>query len=231
MADFTLYIGNKNYSSWSLRGWLALTVTAAGFEEVKLPLDTPEFYETLKGLSPTRCVPLLVDHRGSRDIRVWDSLAIVDYLARAFPEAGLWPDEIEAYAYARSVVAEMHAGFTALRSALPMNIRADYGGRGLGPAVQADVARIDALWSEAREHFGASGPYLFGERFTAADCFYAPVVSRFKTYGITLSETAAAYRRAVLDHPAMRAWSADAIAETRVVAMDEIDQSLMVLGG
>jgi glutathione S-transferase len=230
MADFTLYIGNKNYSSWSLRGWLVLKVSGANFEEVKLPLDTPEFDEAVEGLSPTRCVPFLIDHRGEQDIRVWDSLAITDYVAKLFPKAGLWPEQDDAYGYARSVVAEMHSGFDALRSALPMNIRADYGGRGLGPAVQRDVARIDALWSEARTRFGASGRYLFGERFTAADCFYAPVASRFKTYDVALSEPASAYRQAVLDHPAMQAWTAEAIRETQVLERDEIDQGVTVLG-
>jgi glutathione S-transferase len=230
MADFTLYIGNKNYSSWSLRGWLVMKVSGASFDEVRLPLDTPEFYRVVQDLNPTQCVPFLIDHRGDRDIRIWDSIGIVNYITRCFPDAGLWPEQDEAYAYACSVVAEMHSGFSALRSALPMNIRADYGGRGLGPAVQEDIARIDALWSEARDRFGASGPYLLGECFTVADCFYAPVASRFATYGVGLSDTAAAYRQAVLDHPAMRTWMADALRENEVLDIDEIDQSLSVLG-
>jgi glutathione S-transferase len=229
-AEFTIYIGNMNYSSWSLRGWLPLRLTGATFEQVKLPLDTPEFRDSIGDISPSGCVPVLVDHRGEQDIRIWDSLAITDYLARAYPGAGLWPGDSPAWAYARSIVAEMHSGFSALRSALPMNIRADFRGRSFGPAVKKDVARIEAIWNGAQTRFSAGGPYLFGPWLNAADCYYAPVASRIKTYGVTLGEAAQAYVEALLAHPFMQEWTDGARSETAVVAMDEIDPDAPVLG-
>ena len=230
MTEFTLYIGNKNYSSWSLRGWLPLMLSGASFSEVKLPLDTPAFYTALAGISPTVCVPTLVHHCVDGDITIWDSLAITDYLARRYPVANLWPDTDAAYAFARSVTAEMHAGFMALRAAAPMNMRAAFHGLGLSDAVAKDVQRIEAIWDEARTRFGGGGPFLFGSEMNAVDAFFAPVVSRFKTYDVALSDGGRAYCAAVIDHPAMQAWHREAVLETARVAADEIDPATKILG-
>ncbi len=230
MSDFTLYIGNKNYSSWSLRGWLPLELSGADYKEVKLPLDTPEFYASLEGITPIKTVPVLVHHSESGDITTWDSLAVIDYLARIFPDAGLWPSAPEAYAYARSVTAEMHAGFPALRGAAPMNIRSHFTGLGFSEPVTKDIKRVEALLCEARSRFGAGGPYLFGANMNAVDAYFAPVISRFKTYDIKLSPVATAYAEAILEHPAVQKWTRDALDEGMVVDLDEIDPAIKTLG-
>jgi len=225
MSDLKIIIGTKTYSSWSLRGWLAVRHTGLAFEEIKLPLDTPEFYQRIKAYSPTSCVPALCDG----DVRVWDSLAIIDYCARIAPEKFWWPEDKAAYANARSVAAEMHSGFMALRGAAPMNMRDRRTGLTLSDAVQKNVDRIDTLWTEARTRFGAGGDFLYGE-FGAADMMYAPVVSRFESYGIQLGETSRAYMQAVLEHPYIKEWKADASTETQVVAQDEIPADATCLG-
>ncbi|HEY7953839.1 MAG TPA: glutathione S-transferase family protein [Polyangia bacterium] len=203
MAKLSIIVGSKNYSSWSLRAWLALEQTGAPFDEVVIALDRPETKGEIARHSPSGRVPAL--HDGERV--VWDSLAIAEYLAERFPEAGLWPADENARAIARAVSAEMHSGFSALRQNMPMNMRASAPGRGRAPGVDEDLARIFAIWRECRERFGAGGPFLFGRR-SIADAMYAPVVSRLTTYGVALDETAAAYSRAIWELPAMQRWLA-----------------------
>ncbi len=225
MSDLKIIVGTKNYSSWSLRGWLAARHTGLPMQETKLRLDTPEFYEEIKDLSPTSCVPAL--HHG--DVRVWDSLAIIDYCAHIAPEKNWWPDEPAAFAHARSVSAEMHSGFTALRNHAPMNLRGQWSNLTLGEAVQKNVSRIDAIWSEARTTFGQKGAFLYGE-FGAADMMYAPVAARFITYNIAVSDTAKAYMDAVRTHPYVEEWYAEAATESQIVHQDEIPADAKSLG-
>lgn len=209
MAKLTLVVGNKNYSSWSLRAYLALEATGAPFEEIVVRLDQPDTAEKIRAHSPSGRVPALVDG----DFVVWDSLAIAEYLAEKFPAAQLWPADARARAAARSVSAEMHSGFAELRGNLPMNMRRSLPGVGHTPAALADAARIQQSWVECRARFGAGGPYLFG-RFSIADCMYAPVVSRFVTYGVPFANAAAReYGEAIAAWPAYRRWLEAARAE------------------
>lgn len=225
MPDLHIIVGTKNYSSWSLRGWLAARHTGLRMQETKLRLDTPKFYEQIKDLSPTSCVPAL--HHG--DVRVWDSLAIIDYCAQIAPKKNWWPDEPAAFAHARSVSAEMHSGFTALRNHAPMNLRGQWSGLTLAEEVQKNVDRIDAIWSEARSIFGQKGAFLYGE-FGAADMMFAPVVARFITYGIAVSDTAKAYMDAVRTQPYVEEWYAEAATESQIVHQDEIPADAKSLG-
>jgi glutathione S-transferase len=208
----TLVIGNKNYSSWSLRAWLALKRTGAAFEEIMVPLDRPETRAAIRAHSPTGRVPVLED--GERTI--WDSLAIAEYLAERFPDVGLWPADEEDRALARSVCAEMHAGFAALRSRMPMNLRARYPGQRRSPEVDADIARIQEIWEDCRHRVGENGPFLFGA-FTLADAFYAPVVSRFRTYDVAMGGVCRAYAEAVWAWPDLQSWAAAAAEEPHVI--------------
>lgn len=209
MPALTLIISNKNYSSWSLRPWLVLRQAGIAFEEVRIPLWQPESAALLTAWSPSGKVPAL--HDG--DIRVWDSLAIYEYLHESFPQHELWPAGAAARAVARSVSAEMHAGFDALRQNMVMNIRARYPGKGRTPECSADIERIVAIWTDCRVRFGSGGDFLFG-RFGIADAMFAPVVLRFQTYGVALGGAARDYADAVLALPALQAWVADAVAET-----------------
>lgn len=208
MSGFTLVLGNKNYSSWSVRAWLAAKQTGIGFDEIVVPLDRPETAEAIAKHSPSGRVPVL-KHDG---LVVWDSLAIVEYLAERYPEAGLWPADAAARAVARSVSAEMHASFPALRSQMPMNARASKPGRERTAEVESDIRRIMALWGDCRRRFGEGGPFLFG-RSSAADAFFAPVVSRFKTYGVELDEVSRVYADVVLSWSFVVEWFVDAQAE------------------
>ncbi len=218
-----LYIGNKNYSSWSLRAWLAMTQAGIAFSEQPLRLDWADgspFKSTLLALAPTGRVPLLIDDDG---FAVWDSLAIVEYLAESFPAKHLWPAERRQRARARSLCAEMHSGFTALRNRCPMNVEAslpDVGARCRSewPDVAADLRRLDAMWSEALAQSG--GPFLFGN-FGAVDAFYAPVCSRIRTYALPVGAGAAAYVERVHALPEMRAWCEAARAENDFLEEDE----------
>lgn len=213
MPKCVLVIANKNYSSWSLRGWLALRRTGIAFEEILVPLARPETRDAILEHSPSGKVPLLE----YGDDAVWDSLAIVEYLAERFPAAGLWPADPAARAIARSAAAEMHAGFMAMRRGLPMNLRARHPNHALAADVAAEVERIRDIWRTCRGRFGATGPFLFG-RFSAADAFYAPVVGRFRTYGVALDAVCRAYADAVWDTPDMREWAAAAAAEPYTIA-------------
>ena len=216
MPSLTLIIGNKNYSSWSLRPWLLLRQAGIPFDEVRIPLYAPGSTEALAAWSPSGKVPAL--HDG--DLRVWDSLAICEYLNERFPDKQLWPADAAARAVARSVSAEMHAGFSALREHMSMNIRARRPGQGRTPECLADVARILAIWTECRARFGGGGNFLFG-RFCIADAMYAPVVLRFQTYGVALEGAARDYADAVRALPALREWVAAGVAETERIEQFE----------
>lgn len=220
MAEFTLVIGNKNYSSWSLRGWLMAKIAGIDFEEVMVPLDLPDTAASIRKHSPSGKVPVLL-HRG---LAVWESLSIAEYLNDLKPEAHLWPPAVAARAHARSVSAEMHAGFSELRANMPMNIRASYPGKGMTPAVRADIERITGLWRDCRKRFAGAAPkddgFLFGA-FGAADAMFAPVVTRFRTFGVQLDNDAEAYCAAVMAHPAMKEWIAAARNEPWLIASAE----------
>jgi glutathione S-transferase len=214
----TLLIGNKNYSSWSLRPWIAMKAADIPFSETVLPLDTPEFKSRVGAVSGSGKVPALIDG----DVHVWESLAILEYLAEKFPAAPLWPADAAARAHARVIAAEMHAGFLPLRRHCPMNFWRPVRRRDLTPEVGGDVRRIDAIWSECRKRFGQGGRFLFGD-FGAADAMYAPVVSRFHTYAVEVSAASRAYMDAVMTLPAWREWDSAARKEQWVLAKDEVD--------
>ncbi len=216
MTACTLIIGNRNYSSWSLRGWLAASQSGLAFETELVRLSEPGSHAALLRHSPAGRVPVL--KHGDRV--VWDSLAIIEYLAELCPDAGLWPADTDARAMARSIAAEMHAGFAALRDQMPMNLRKDLPGKGRGPGVALDIARVTAIWHACRARFGEGGPFLFG-RYSAADAMYTPVASRFRTYGVALDAPGQAYADAVLAWPAFLAWQTEALNEPWVIAEDE----------
>ncbi len=204
-ADLQLVIGNRNYSSWSLRAWLAMRQSKLPFDEIFVPLNVPETDAALRKHSPSRLVPVLK----TSGITVWDSLAIIETLAELAPEAGIWPRDKDARAVARSVSAEMHSGFYRLRRDMPMDMRTDRSGTQHTGGAMDDIAKIVARWAECRERFGASGPYLFGA-WSAADIMYAPVVSRFRTYGVPVDAETQAYMDAVWSQPDMAIWVAAA---------------------
>lgn len=206
MADFTLYIGNKNYSSWSLRGWLMAKAAGITFEEVLIRLRQPNTKAEVLRHSPSGRVPALVHG----DVSIWESLAIGEYLAELFPDAQLWPQDRGWRAVARAVSTEMHAGFSALRTHFPMNMRSSFPNRASTPEVQADVDRINAIWHDCRTRFGKEGAFLFGSTFGNADAMYAPVVTRFRTYKVELDPGAQAYCDAVWAYPPMQEWAAAA---------------------
>jgi glutathione S-transferase len=214
MAQLKLYVGNKNYSSWSLRPWLALKAADIDFEDDVVPFDFPAGNPAIKALSEVGRVPILVDG----DFRLWESLAIIDYVADLFPEKRLWPQDIRDRALARAYSLEMATGFRALRNACPMNLRRPRKAMAVGEDVLADVARIEKIWSEALARSG--GPFLFGD-FSAVDAMFAPVVNRFDVYMLTEAPQSRAYMQAVADHPAFRDWAAAAAKETWIVAEDE----------
>lgn len=209
-----LVIGNKNYSSWSMRPWLAMRAAGIAFEEVFIPLYTDNEADKDRILSFSRAgkVPALVDG----DVTVWDSLSIIEYLAERFPDAKLWPQDRAARAYARSISAEMHSGFLPLRSECGMNLHRPVGAVTLSADAQANVARVQEIWTECRDRHGKSGPYLFGA-FTAADAMYAPVVHRFRTYAIGVSPQVQAYMNTMMALPAFAEWTKAGLAETLVI--------------
>jgi len=216
MSPLTLVIGNKNYSSWSMRPWVLLKQLGIAFEEVKLRFHTDEWNAEIERRSPSRLVPVL--WRGEQS--VWDSLAIMEALAEWHPELPVWPRDPLARAFARCAAAEMHSGFRDLRTSMPMNIRASHPGKGMNPATHANIERIEALWGEARRRFGASGDFLCGA-FGAVDAMYAPVVMRFHTYAVKLAPENARYCEAMRAAPGVRAWVESALAEKEFVAEDE----------
>lgn len=215
-----LVIGNKNYSSWSLRPWLALRHFGIEFSELRIPLYTETSAQLLKEYSPAGKVPVLLDGDLDSEIVVWDSLAILEYVGERFPELPWLPSEPVARAVARSVSAEMHSSFGALRSTMPMNLRSHQPMATIPPDVQRDIDRVTEIWRDCREQFGAGGDCLFGE-FTIADAMYAPVVSRFRTYGVSLDPICQSYADAVWQLPAMQLWIEAAIAEIETISMYE----------
>ena len=213
-----LTLGNKNYSSWSFRPWIALKVAGIPFAETVIPIYYPGSREKFLALSPAGKVPILQDG----DVTVWESLAILEYVSEKFPDAGLWPRDAAARAHARTIASEMHAGFVPLRRQCPMNMWRPVKTLELSAETAANVARIDAMWSDCRARFGHDGPFLFG-RFGAADAMYAPVVSRFHTYGIEVGPASAAYMQAVMALPAWQEWHAAALKEEWLLEEDEVD--------
>jgi len=215
MSGATLTISSKNYSSWCLRGWLMCKLAGLEFAEEMMPLDDPATRAELLLLSPSFLVPCLT-HDG---VKVWDTLAVGEYLAEARPEAGLLPLGRAQRAHCRAICGEMHSGFYNLRSALPMNLKAHHPGFKVWAGAQADIDRVVTIWSECLAAYG--GPYLFGETLTMADAMYAPVVTRFLTYDIRLNRECAAYCRAIMKWPAMAQWVAEAGAEP--AELEELD--------
>ena len=195
-----------------------MKVAGIAFRETLLPLDAPDFKVRLATLGGAGKVPLLIDG----EIRIWESLAILEYLAETFPDAGLWPRDPAARAHARAIASEMHSGFSSVRGQLPMNIRRPVIRRALDADAAADAARIGTIWSESRDRFGAGGPFLFGA-FGAADAMYAPVVSRFHTYAVEVGAVARAYMAALMELPAWKEWREAALRETSVLPHDEVD--------
>jgi glutathione S-transferase len=219
MADLFLLIGNKNYSSWSLRPWLALKQSGIAFDETVVPLDQPDTRAKIREHSPSGKVPFL--RHGT--VEVWDSLAICEYLAEAFPSAQLWPADSAARAHARAVGSEMHSGFAELRYNLPMDVSRYRPEKNRADKVPDEIARIQEIWIDCRQRHGSAGPFLFG-RFTIADCMYAPVVTRFRTYGVKLAPMAGAYAEAMMNLPAMREWVGAAKREPWVIDYPILDQ-------
>lgn len=218
MTDLHLLLGNKNYSSWSMRPWLALRYHGIPFAETVVPLYGDDDYkEKILAWSPAGKVPVLKDG----DVTIWDSLAILEHLAARFPEKDLWPAEAGRRAEARSISAEMHAGFAALRKEQPMNLRRTIPGLFFSADCQNDIARIDGMWADRRRRYGADGPFLFGP-FTIADAMYAPVATRFKTYDVDLSPAAAEYMETILNLPAVREWYAAAAEEPWTIPRVEL---------
>lgn len=217
MLHYTLLIGSRNYSSWSLRAWLALRLTGLPFQERLFDLRGPQ-RSAIAGASPSGLVPsLIVARPGAPDLQIWDSLAIGEYLAEVQPAAQLWPSNPDVRAVARSAVCEMHSGFAELRRTCPMDLAGHFPQHTLNTETAKQVERIVALWAELRRNHGAGGDYLFGA-FGLADCFYAPVVTRFQTYGIALQGAASEYAQAIQEHAMMQEWTNAARHEERARA-------------
>jgi glutathione S-transferase len=209
-----LVIGNKNYSSWSMRPWLAMRASNVAFDEVMIPLYTDDKADKERILGFTRSgkVPALIDG----EVTVWDSLSIIEYVAERFPQARLWPEDRALRAHARSISAEMHSGFLPLRQECGMNLHRPIRAAALSPDARADVARIEQIWIECRERHGRLGPFLFG-KFSAADAMFAPVVHRFRTYAIEVAPQAQAYMDTMMAQPAFAEWTQAGLAETLLI--------------
>ncbi len=203
-----LVIANKVYSSWSLRPWMVMTAFDIPFEEIVIPLRLPDSRERVLAQSPSGKVPALI----TPEQTIWESLAIIEYLAESYPHKRIWPADRVARAHARAIANEMHGGFIPLRQGCPMNIAAHYATPEINEALQRDISRVEEIWAEARQRFANGGPYLFGE-FSAADAMYAPVATRLDTYQIPVCDETRAYIDTVLDHPAYRAWREAALRE------------------
>jgi glutathione S-transferase len=212
-----LYIGNKNYSSWSLRAWLGLRVAGVAFEEKLVPLRTEEWHAKAPVFSPSAKVPAFFDGKKT----IWEALGILEYIADHQPDTMLWPLDIDVRAIARSVSLEMHGGFGALRSSMPMNCRKNLAGLGRNAGVDKDINRITEIFKMCRTQYGQGGDFLFGQ-FSIADAMYAPVVSRFKTYGVSLDPIGNAYMETILALPEMQEWYEAAAAEEWVIAEEEV---------
>jgi glutathione S-transferase len=206
--SLTLVIGNKNYSSWSLRPWLALSHHNIPFEEVLIPIGTPETAAAIRRYSPAAKVPVLIDDGAV----VWETIAILFHIAERFPAARLWPEDKKARAHAFAIASEMHGGFAALRQQCPMNIKRRKQ-RDLSPDAAADIRRISEMWRDTRARFGQGGEFLLGA-FSAADCMYAPVATRIRSYEIDVDPVSAAYVEAIYALPAFKRWQEGALQET-----------------
>ena len=217
MSDGTLYIGNKRYSSWSMRGWLAVRLAKLDVAEILIRFVRPGPTPAIADRSPTGLVPYL-EHKGAK---IWESLAICDYCAEI--DSSLWPADRIARAHARSISAEMHAGFRDLRMAMWMNLGRDFSPHGRTPGALADIARIETLWAETRSRFGAGGPFLFGATFGAADAMYAPVVARFLGWKPELTAASKAYCDAVRAHPLVAEWYEQAMAEPASMLIEDYE--------
>ena len=217
----TLVIANKCYSSWSLRPWLLMKQLGVAFDEITIPLDLPDTKEKVLMHSPAGKVPVLIDG----DVTVWESIAIMEYVGDAYG-VPVWPEGRKARAMARSVAAEMHAGFSGLRSTCPMNLGKKYAQKDRGESVARDVARFGAIVRDSRERFGAGGPFLFGA-FSAADAMYAPLATRLDTYSIALDATTRAYVDTILTLPAFQEWRSAALQEEWIVNADEVDEDAL----
>jgi glutathione S-transferase len=203
-----LYLANKRYSSWSLRPWLVMRAFGIPFEETVIPLKRPETKAAIAAASPSGKVPVLVDG----DVVVWESLAIIEYLAERYPERAIWPRAPKARAHARAISNEMHGGFQALRQACPMNLGKRFAAPSMTDDLEVNIARIEGIWREARTRFGGSGPFLYGS-FSAADAMFAPIVTRFDTYGLNVADDTRQYMAAILAHPEFRRWREAGLAE------------------
>ena len=216
-----LIVGNKNYSSWSMRPWIGLRAAGIPFEDEVIPLYVDaETKARITAYSPAGKVPILIDGQGADAVRVWESLAILEYASERFREVHLWPSDTKARAHARAISTEMHSGFAALRNECGMNMWRPPAKKELSADARANIARIQEIWTEARAKYGAEGPFLFG-KFTAADAMYAPVVSRFETYAIDVSAPVRAYMEAMIALPAWQEWRRAALKEHWVIAAYE----------
>ena len=213
MSTLTLYLGNKNYSSWSMRAGLAVRLSGAAFREERFDLAAEGVRDEILRLSPAGKVPFL----RAGDVVIWDSMAIFEYLAETCTDVAMWPRDPAARAVARAVAAEMHAGFPRLRASMPMNIRRSSPGKGRDAGVAEEIERIGAIWRDCRERFGAQGTFLFGD-WSLADVAYAPVVSRFRTYAVQFDDRAEAYAAAVRSRPEFVEWCAAAETESSHIA-------------
>jgi glutathione S-transferase len=209
---YTLVIGNKNYSSWSLRAWLLLTQFDIEFEELRLRLNDDEFEQNIRHYSPSGLVPVLI----SGDLRIWDSLAISEYIAEQHPELNCWPKKTAARAVARSISSEMHSGFSQIRTCLPMNCRRKKPAAAISPELADEIDRVRNIWSSCRREYARNGEFLFGG-FSIADAMYAPVVLRFDSYGIEVGAMEAEYMETMRSLPSLQAWISAARAETEII--------------
>ena len=213
-----LVVGNRNYSSWSLRPYMALAMAGIDFEQKLIRFTDPQFSAKVARISKARLVPILKHN----DLVIWDSLAILEYLAETWPTRNLWPRNKSARAYARSISAEMHSGFRNLRSACPMNLRRPIKPVNMNADVRRDIARLEQIFATARKTFGKGGPFLFG-KFSNADAMFTPIITRFETFDIPVSTSTRDYMNAILATPAFHAWKASALEETDIFPADEVD--------
>jgi glutathione S-transferase len=220
--NYKLFLGNKAYSSWSLRGFLLFDAFEIPFEQQIVPLHTDRFEDFKEDKFPARQVPTLIVEDDDDLLTIWDSLSIAEYLHEQHPEAGIWPSARQSRAAARSLCAEMHASFPSLRATMPMNLRRSYATFEPDDNTAVDIKRIFELWAWAKGNWGNNGPYLFGTRFTAADAFFAPIASRFETYGIALDTPSQSYRDALLTHPSVVRFYQAAAAEEWILAHNEL---------
>jgi glutathione S-transferase len=219
-AALTLVIANKNYSSWSSRPWLAMTELGIPFKERMIKFESDDWAQNIAALSPSRLVPVLWEGEPGKGFATFDTLAIIERLHELFPDKGVWPKDAQARARARSLAADFHASYRALRGAMPMNLRGSYPGKGMSPDVRRDIERLTEHWTRTRREFGAGGRYLFGA-YCAADAYFTPVASRFVTYGVALENEAHSYQEALLATASFAAWRKAALAEAEFVAADE----------